>query len=364
MIYVGKSYTARLRGSRAVPVQCEKCQTCFVYELIREGTGAGSAPYYIGQAAAARRAEEGARKMLKKRLARESEPVACPNCNWVNSDLIAGFKRTQYRRLAIGGVSVGLILGLFVFIGVNVSEHRHDDNTAAALISGGITALLIGGGCIALRRVLRKRIDPNRTFPNPPKLPAGTPKGYTDQNLASVRTATQSGRFVPPDPQVTEFPDWVAFRSGHLALPPVCCECLAPATAWLKSASANALDAFAVPVCQECDSRIKATKRWVILQVVIGVGLIAAIAFFASSGKTESRVMTSVIAGIVALIVGVVIAATFGRPFKLKTVDAARGVFRLKFRSEQYTEMVRQATAAHEAAPFQPPVPAIPLNNN
>jgi hypothetical protein len=301
--------------------------------------------------------------MLEKRLSRESEPVACPHCNWVNSDLIVGYKRTRYRNLGMGGVVASVILGFVVFFCVNFSGHRYDDNTVAALVSGGITALLVGGTCLALQRVLRGRIDPNR-FPNPPKLPAGTPKGYTGQNLATVRAATQSGRFVPPDPHATDYPDWVVFRSGHLGLPRLCCECLAPATTSLTSGSANSLNAFAVPVCGECDSRIKASKRWIYVQAMVGVAIMAGTTFFLVNGKDEDRFAASVVVGIVALIVAVIVAAQFGRPFKLKTIDAARGVFRLKFRSEQYTEMVRQATAAHEAAPFQPPVPVVPLSNN
>ena len=67
-VYVGKSYTATLRGSRIVPVTCERCQARFSYELIRVGIGRASAPYYIGQAAAADRAAKAAEKDLAKRL--------------------------------------------------------------------------------------------------------------------------------------------------------------------------------------------------------------------------------------------------------------------------------------------------------
>ena len=38
-VYVGKSYTATVRGSRIVPVTCERCQGRFFYELTHVGIG-------------------------------------------------------------------------------------------------------------------------------------------------------------------------------------------------------------------------------------------------------------------------------------------------------------------------------------
>jgi len=362
MIYVGKSFTARLRGSRMCPVVCEKCQTSFVYELIRQGVGRGSAPYYIGQASAAARAEAGARKMLEKRLNREREPVACPGCNWVNADLIVGYRKTRYRNLATGGIAIALGLGFVAFVSVLLSGHRYENNTMPAILSAATVAIVIGGGCVGLQWLLRSRINFNKSFPNQPKLPAGTPKGYTEQELTSVRQITQSGRFVPADAEANAYPGWIVFRAGHLALPRVCCECLAPATTAIPSGSADQLNRFAVPLCGECDSRIKASKRWIYLQACIAVTIVTGMTYFAVPGKADDRVAATVVAAIFSAIAAWIIASRLGRPFKLRRVDAARGVSRLQFRSEQYNEMVRQATAAHEAAPFQPPTPVLPMN--
>jgi len=41
------------------------------------------------------------------------------------------------------------------------------------------------------------------------------------------------------------------------------------------------------------------------------------------------------------------------RPYKLRTIDQARSVYRIRFHNEQFTEMVRRASTDHENAAFR-----------
>src|SRR3954447_1776401 len=118
LIYAGKNFTSSIAGKRIDTVVCEKCSTTFYYQLTRTGVGKASAPYFLGQGAAAKRAQKTAEKNLAKRLADEGEMVPCPRCNWVNFDLIQRYRLRKYRRpwgviglLMFGGIAIGPMLG-------------------------------------------------------------------------------------------------------------------------------------------------------------------------------------------------------------------------------------------------------------
>ena len=124
-VYVGKSFSSVVTGSRIVRVTCEKCHADFFYELVRQGKGAASAPYYIGQARAAKRAEKAARKSLEKKLAREAEMVPCPRCRWINQSLIQGYRRTRYRRVGYAAVISGFALTVALLVADAASSRRY-----------------------------------------------------------------------------------------------------------------------------------------------------------------------------------------------------------------------------------------------
>ena len=78
-------------------------------------------------------------------------------------------------------------------------------------------------GIIALRNGLRNRIQPNRHFPHPPKLPPGVPTAFI--------VDPTSGELTPAiaDISESEFRNgWLDFRIGHDHIPPLCCDCLQP----------------------------------------------------------------------------------------------------------------------------------------
>ena len=70
VLYHGKRIESALVGGRIVAVRCDKCACEYFYELARIGTGASTAHYGIGQAAAAQSSQQKSQRDLNERLAR------------------------------------------------------------------------------------------------------------------------------------------------------------------------------------------------------------------------------------------------------------------------------------------------------
>src|SRR5665213_2105223 len=119
-----KRVDAEQGGGRVVRVECAKCGCEYFYELTRIGTGSRSVPYGIGVARATRSVQEQSKRDLTRRLATEAELVPCPQCNWINDDLVQGYRCGRYRSfgtLAIGigvvGTALSLVAAWFISIG-------------------------------------------------------------------------------------------------------------------------------------------------------------------------------------------------------------------------------------------------------
>ncbi len=109
LFYWGKTIQAEQPGQRVVRVDCTKCGSEYYYVLARVGFGNGTAPYGIGVASATRTAQENANRDLLRRLETEADLVPCPSCNWVNDDLVQGYRRGRYLGVGKFAVVVGII---------------------------------------------------------------------------------------------------------------------------------------------------------------------------------------------------------------------------------------------------------------
>src|SRR5262249_46676161 len=111
--YHAKTMNAEKVGARLVRVLCTRCGCEDFYKFTRTGSGSAQAPYGLGVGRATAKANAKAQKDLQRRMASEAELVPCPQCNWINEDLVAGFRRGSYRKLgesaaALGAVGAGL----------------------------------------------------------------------------------------------------------------------------------------------------------------------------------------------------------------------------------------------------------------
>jgi hypothetical protein len=161
MLYVGRTYTATLTGDAVKGVQCQNCGCEYFYKLVRTAQGQGSSPYFLDNSGASNRAHNAAQKALAKAL-KGIDIAPCPDCGWLQSDMVKKVKSDKYGWL--------LIIALIVI--------------AAALFSAffGISKFLLfsaatGITLFSLWRILRSNCKPNllaaeRAGTTNPKWPA------------------------------------------------------------------------------------------------------------------------------------------------------------------------------------------------
>jgi hypothetical protein len=354
--YSGKTFTATRTGTRIVPVICEKCRTSFYYELARVGVGKGSAPYHLGQKSAADRAARAAERDLARRLERDVDLVACPKCKWVNEELVRRYRARMYRRapwlivcLVVGGLVIAPLMGALV------AALFGDDPVPAAVLSTMALFLLSPIWVLLIRSRLRHRIDPNATYPRKPTLPPGTPPALVERrdpktgevDLVPVADA----KYAPPNVL-----DWAVVRPGQFRLIPLCCMCLDNArTTYRPPLKTNDTSELAVPLCPTCQRKL--TWKWwrtLLVVAVVMLGISAATALTIPKIDAIGRWMLFSIMGFfLSLLFGVVIASQFARPYKIKTIDRARGVFRFSAANPRYTALLAAEIRERE---FNPPV--------
>jgi hypothetical protein len=346
LIFGGKLFTATAAGQRLETVVCEKCSTKYHYIITRLATGKGSAPYMVGQQAANERAVAASRSNLEKRLGREAEMVPCPKCHWVNEDLVRRYRRTLYRwmgkfawiiPLAIFFLAIPISMSLYDQLGYNSKVPRD------VQWSMDVLALLSPVIVLLVRHHLRQKVDPNRTYPRSPRLPAGTPPAMLE------RVDPQSGEVVlepvanqPRAPRKSS--EWAVFRPGQVVFPPVCCICLSQASKSYKEPfriSQSDLQ-FKVPLCKACARGLK--LRWCAAGLVI-VAVTTAVSGLLMLVIPGSDVSSrEFLFGGLSLFTGGLGLSLFPnwvcRPYRFDVVDGERGVVRLSAKNQSYTEML------------------------
>ncbi|HEX4124615.1 MAG TPA: hypothetical protein VHY37_07795 [Tepidisphaeraceae bacterium] len=357
---LGKKCTFTAIGQRIVDVTCERCGTAFRYLLFRQAEGTAIAWPLADEAPAQRLAETRARRALARRLETESDPVPCPKCHWINRELIDGYRKTRYRGLPASGAVTAIFVWIAAFalcLEDAALEPRGPGpyTILAEAIAGALGGMLCIAGGMAMQSILRRRIDPNLHYPAPPILPPATPKGWTPHDLAAP-PRFEPGSFDPTAGE-SRYPGWAVFRKGYEVIPPICCECLAPTDRPYKDKfGPDDRPSVEVRLCDECASRLR--NNWWLAAIavifLVAMGCMAIIAF--SHGKRASLVIPIICMGVFYAAFGALtLPAIIACPYHLRVVDSSRGIMRVKFRNEQFTEMVRQASADAERAAIQPP---------
>lgn len=353
VVFFGKVFTATQAGGRLESVVCEQCGTQFHYELARVGVGQGSAVYLLGQKSAAKRAASGAQKNLMKRLDREAELVPCPKCHWVNQDLVERYRRRRYRRapLLIGLLMfIGFLLWIFVTASLMGTNGQPGLPTRMVMLGLLLAWLLTPLWVLLGRRHMRRRIDPNATYPNRPVVPPGTPPALVEQRdpqTGEIGLAPVAAHEEEP----TDHPEWVTFRPMQFQLPALCCVCLAPAvTTYRPPMQVDQASEIAVPLCKPCSRRL--WWRWwlVALGVVAAVlGVCALAAMLFPFGDPVGRWgLFGILGFAVALFAGVMIPARLCRPYRTQVIDGDRSILKFAARNPAYTALLAKRARAYD----------------
>jgi hypothetical protein len=345
--YFGKQFTSSAAGRRIEQVTCEQCGTEFWYELNRTGIGQGSAPYYLFQNSAARRANAAAAKDLQRRLNRDAELVPCPKCNWVNESLLTRYRRTQYQfhPALMVALSAAFIILICLVLAREQTKRRHWQEAMTvpgiALIAAPIDLIAI---LLTARSLLRQRINPNVTYPRPPELPLATPPALV---LCSDPTTglyeLEPARQVAPPRGIDV--KWLLLRPEQFRFPKVCASCLGSAsTIYSSPFKVRQGSELSVPLCSECYTRIQI--RWWLWAFTV-----AAMAIFIAGIAARSLPGIDLFGRWFLFSFVAFFAGAFGvasvpgricRPYRLRVVDARRGILKFAAANPAYTAFLAE----------------------
>jgi hypothetical protein len=335
--YHAKVINAERVGGQLVRVKCARCGCEYFYKFTRIGVGSSQAPYGLGVDRATRKANEKAQKDLQRRLASEAELVPCPQCNWVNEELVAGFRRGSYRKLGdIGGLiaAAGGVIGIIVVLTFGLTAPAA---LPYVLILPAVL-VLAGGGLLVARRWLRSRIRPNEEHPLPPKLPPGSPPALIkDPDTGQLVLAKQGSSLVDASQ------DWCDFQIGRHNWPLLCCDCLQPTTRdrghRMKVSTTLKLT---IPRCSDCAQTTGQRYRRLLWNGAIASVFATAAIMIPLNLDWLLFGLLSVALLIFFLVISVIVARKMTAPAKIAGGDRSRGVVRLRFRNPDYARAVAE----------------------
>jgi hypothetical protein len=359
IIYVGRNYTAAMAGAVVRDVACEKCGCAYHYKLVRRGQGTGSAPYYIGQGSAQRRAESGARDSVERLLARDIDPVPCPDCGWFQADMVREVRRRSLRWLRTVAIFGGILTAgaLLIYLpaateGLNRPMRTEDQIVTIVLATAVILSI---AGPILLRRMLLNARDPNRYFPERPIPIPGAPRPWKDGDdpfaaapaspvNEPANAATLAYQRMPAE---VEPGGWVTVQLLDMPVPGECCMCLNP-TPDAIAMKKGQLTAVPVKVCPACRAALN-RRRW---RWALGTAALFAAGAVACALTPNFRwgvQGTAIFAGIVAfvgLLPGLIIGEVMSHPARLGRFDGRLNTLRIRFRNRDYAPVFAATMAA------------------
>jgi hypothetical protein len=293
-----------------------------------------------------------ARKNLEKRLALEAELVPCPQCQWINGDSIAGYRRGRYRGLGtaaawvgFGGVLLAVIIGDDP-VPARVLARKGGDTWITTNITISVNCAL---GLLLLRSGLRCLIRPNRDHPLPPKLPRNSPPALVED----PETGTLTPAFLKHPPrdggddlaELWAGDDTINFRIGGDQLPWRCCQCLETPEA-KATHQRDPLPGLSIlfPYCGRC------ARSWFWRWFAIAAGPVvvaaaaAAIAVrlvqLSAPGSTTAQLcILAILLCIGTPFISSAIAYRLTAPALVRSVDKTRGIARLWFRNGKYRDL-------------------------
>jgi hypothetical protein len=160
-------YAAILKGHAPKLVRCEKCQFEYVYLLSRRAKGEATSFLFLDNKGARERAQSRAADRLSQKLEQSCDPVPCPECGWLQAEMIARARHLRYSWMGMTARVLCPIAALFVFVVIlitaNLQESRSRDAREFLIAAWSVSALLAAAaiGISVLAWQLPKRLDPN-----------------------------------------------------------------------------------------------------------------------------------------------------------------------------------------------------------
>lgn len=318
-------------------VSCERCNCRYGYVVYRRAIGSGTYSIWGRKDKAVHSANSKAESQVQKLLERAIEPVPCPGCGWMQSEMVREMRR-RFARWMIGAGVVALVVFLMTAGVIYLSEvdnRRPMGAGTRTLIEDAIVlAIGLGAGAIAARYALTFLIDPNGMYrADRPAIP-GAPIGYPMGDRAA---ASQSAR----QPLADESPGRATVQLAVVRFPAQCCRCMTE-TSSTKPIRCGTSSQINLPVCPSCMSGEKIAKILVIVGGAV-VGLVAGCAggFYLPPGNNEFFLPLAAGAALTGAVLGLLIARRV-RCAKFSRFSSDRNVVRIDFKNHQYAALLRE----------------------
>lgn len=368
-IYV-RTYSAAISGKVQKSVCCEKCGGYYAYAMVRRGFARSSSAYGIGNATAQTAAQRGAHKKLQKRLANDSDPVACPGCGWIQTRMVADLRRRAHewlRWVAWIGLAIGLACGIMGILAASNGFARSPEPEQAGLIAA-IIACTFGWLCAALggRSLLARLIDPNRNYPERPGLIPGAPQAIklapgglaidvessfpgpsqalAMESKAPASSYESSSRTLAYEskPLRVEPGGWVTVQLLSYRSPPRCSCCMDP-TQSVRTYNCGRLAKVQLPLCEKCYDYYKGERIWINLVAGLGGAAVGMVAAFATGITDGSVIALTALTSAIGLLAGFYIAARRSVPAQFSRFSPALNTVRIRFRNPAFIHAVLEA---------------------
>ena len=333
-------------GSAIREVQCEKCQERFAYEIVRLGIGSDVSPYFLRDEAAEASASKQSQRDLTRRIAKETDPVPCPHCGWMQDDMIRGVRRGMLqwiRPLVYGSWAIwGFVL--FLAAGTEYSVKGSNGYWTAVIVPNLGLALWpvgVGIGLLICRWLLALRYSPNRYYPTPADSPPCAPVALL---------AGRDGKWAPVAPRKVLLDNGrVAMRLHGQPFPQTCCSCLGPQQrVFIPSKMPFAKNPrLNVPICHSCAQRIKDTiVLWFVVLTIVAVAIASyCINLLGTTTNPDGQTLATVFIAIVLAVTGLLIIPYWmAAPYRTYGFDSRRLTCQMRFRNPAYAK----AIAAYE----------------
>jgi len=158
---VWKEYSCTMSGAVLKFVECEKCQTRYVYQMNRQVMNTGSSLYFLDNQGAESRARSGAEQALQSKLDEDCDGVPCLNCGTYQRQMVSKLKNERYSWLpwvVVISPLVAVLLGAWTWMGYNhpATASEHTRNRLILTVVVGLVSLIS-----AVAQFINSRFDPN-----------------------------------------------------------------------------------------------------------------------------------------------------------------------------------------------------------
>lgn len=156
--------TVTLEGRVPKLVLCEQCGEQYVYLLKRQAQGDGTSLLFLDNDGAQRRAEGQAQEALIDLINRAHDPIPCPQCGRIQTNMIPRAKRLHRPGMGQAGL-ICLIVAIIVLVMgffVEVTDKYGEKAVLKSIFYASAAGMTVLGFALIIRRkILVRRFDPN-----------------------------------------------------------------------------------------------------------------------------------------------------------------------------------------------------------